>query len=92
MSIAFNIPDSIEQALRVRFGPGLETMAREALIGEAYRVGALGLGEVVDLLGFTTRFQAEAWLAARGIGSNLRPQDLDDDRATLASVLGTPRA
>lgn len=88
MSIAFNIPDGLERALRARYGSGLEAVARDALVAEAYRLGELTVGEVADLLGQPTRLHAEAWLAERGVRCNLRASDLDDDRRTLSSLPG----
>lgn len=82
--VAFNVPPSIEPALRRAFGGDLDRAALEALAIEAYRSARLTAGEVAKLLGLETSIQAQEWLARRGIGLNYSPDDLRADHEALA--------
>jgi predicted HTH domain antitoxin len=91
MVISFELPEGLEDVLRGRFGD-LALAAKEALIVECYRRGDISLGKVAELLGFATRFEAEEWLAARGVCLNYGLTELEADRATLERLFPqTPR-
>ncbi|MEW6747251.1 MAG: UPF0175 family protein [Planctomycetota bacterium] len=66
MSISFELPKIFEDELRGRWG-NLDEAARDALLIESYRQGMLSLGELSDLVGLGSRFDAEAWLRKRGV-------------------------
>lgn len=87
MTIAFDIPSELEAQLRAELAKPLTQVAREALIGDLYRQAAISIGQVAELLG-QSRFEAEAWLGARGITMNYTLQDLEDDRRTMDRLFG----
>lgn len=87
MSISFELPAEIETDLRRQVGD-LNQAAKEAFIVENYRTGLLSIGDVADLLGFQTRYEAEQWLGRRGVHLNYSVEDLEADRETLDQVLG----
>ena len=87
MSITFTIPESIEQELAQQLGD-LGQAAKEALIIESYRTGKLSIGQVANVLGFETRFQAEEWLGKRGVTWNCSLDELQADRKTLRTLFG----
>ncbi len=84
MTVQINIPKEAEAALRGAWGNDLDRAALEALIIEGYRTGKLSLGQVAELLGLETRFQAQAWLGQRKVPMNYDLEELERDRRTLA--------
>lgn len=90
MTVTFDIPTDIEQSLREELGD-LAVVAREALLVESYRRGALSLGRLAEVLRIATT-QAPKWLAARGVAINYSSADLSDDERTLDQVLGDRRS
>ncbi|MEW6747802.1 MAG: UPF0175 family protein [Planctomycetota bacterium] len=85
MGIAFDLPSEVEQRLR-REVPNLDQAAKEQFVIANYREGKLSIGQVARVLGFETRFQAEAWLAQRGVTMNYSLEDLQADRVTLSKL------
>lgn len=65
MDVAFSMPDELAERLTRRWGD-LPDRAREALVAEAYRDGALSLGEVREILGHSTRMDTEQFLNSHG--------------------------
>lgn len=88
MSLFINIPQDAEQALRDAWGSDLDRAALEALVIEGYRSGKFGGGMVRRLLGLESRWDAERWLAERGVCLNYTLPDLEADRRTLDALLG----
>jgi predicted HTH domain antitoxin len=88
MAIQIDLPSEIERSLRSGWAQPLEQVARDLLIAEAYRRGAISLGKVAELLGFPSRFGAERWLTERGIGMNYGPEDIEQDRETTKRLFG----
>jgi len=87
MAITFELPADVERELQRQVGD-LGRAAKEAFIIENYRAGLLSIGDVAELLGFETRFEAEQWLGRRGVRMNYSVEDLEADRRTLDRVLG----
>jgi hypothetical protein len=87
MAVTIQLPADIESELRKSFGPDLDRAALEALVLEGYRSQRFGIGQVRRILGFESRFDAEAWLGAHGVRWNYGLADLEADRATLQNVL-----
>ncbi len=87
MAITFELPAEVERELQRQVGD-LGRAAKEAFIIENYRAGLLSIGDVAELLGFETRFEAEQWLGRRGVRMNYSVEDLEADRRTLDRVLG----
>lgn len=86
MPISFDIPEDIARELTRQIGD-LGQAAKEALIIDNYRQGRLSIGQVAGILGFRSRFQAEAWLGAHGIHWNYTAEDLENDRQAVEALL-----
>jgi predicted HTH domain antitoxin len=86
MTVSFEIPTDIEELLRSELGD-LGTAAREALLVEGYRHGAVSLGRLAELLRIAVA-QAPTWLATRGVPLNYGASDLLEDERTLDTLLG----
>lgn len=84
LTIQIDITPEVEAALRSEWG-NLDQAAKESLLIESYRTGRISIGYLGQILG-GTRWDAERWLAARGVQANYDAQDLRDDRATLKSL------
>jgi hypothetical protein len=87
MAITIQIPPDIERELR-RKDPQLDIKTRDLFLVSNYQSGKLSTGDIADILGFDTRFQAEEWLAAHGANQNYSLDDLESDRQTLDRILG----
>jgi predicted HTH domain antitoxin len=85
MAISIDIPKDVEDTLRSEWGGNLEQATKEALLIESYRTGRITLGSLAQTLGLS-RWDAEAWLGARGVKWNYDADDLEADRQTLARL------
>ena len=74
-----------ECKLREVFGQDFDTIAREALIAEAYRKGKLSIGQAAHLLGFSIN-DAYGFMKQRGIAVNYTLSDFEADRASLREL------
>ncbi len=86
MQITLEIPDHIA----VLLSDSPETLSRrslELLAAEAYRQGAIGSGEVGQMLGFTSRWDTYDFLHSEQIEAPFTSADLEQDRATLQNLL-----
>ncbi|NOZ41368.1 MAG: UPF0175 family protein [Planctomycetes bacterium] len=85
MTISFDVPQEVEQQLRVVLGdPG--QAAKEALAVQGYQQRKFGISTVRRLLNFETRWETDQWLASRGIPKNYSAADLEADYQTLESL------
>lgn len=75
-----------EEILERAFGPDLRLAAIEQLTIAGYQTGKLSMGEVALILGLPTSFEAQVWLARRGVPLNYTLEDLESDRATIAKL------
>ena len=87
MTVTIHIPDDAESVLRQAWGAGLDRAALEALVIEGYRTRKFGGGMVRQLLSLPTRWDAEQWLATRGVPLNYSLEDLEADRSALDRAL-----
>jgi predicted HTH domain antitoxin len=87
MAITIQIPPDIERELR-QVDPQLDNSARDQFLVAHYQAGKLSTGDIAEILGFDTRFEAEEWLAAHGACQNYSLDDLEADRQTLDRILG----
>jgi hypothetical protein len=85
MTISIEIPASAEKLLRAAFGENLSRATLEAIAVDGYRSGKLSRYEAQTLLGFTDRWETEAWFASKGVQLNYGLEDLEADRRTLAA-------
>jgi predicted HTH domain antitoxin len=96
MNIELQIPDEVARVLSSEYAD-LPRAAIEALALEGYRSNRLSDGQLRQLLGFTSRMQAHAFLKDRGVPLNYSLADLDSDRETSKNLetkvsLGNPHA
>lgn len=87
MSIAFDLPDPVEQQLALRYGD-LSAAAKEAMLLEMYRREELSHRQLADCLGLD-RAATDALLKRRGVlGQTPTLVDLEMDGDTVEQVLG----
>ena len=85
MAISFELPPDLERDLEGMF-ENISQSAKEAFIIQGYQDRRFGMSTLRRLLGVSTRWEAEQWLADHHVGTNYSIQDLDDDRRTLQQV------
>ena len=87
MTISFDIPRSLEDALRrARNNPN--DLAREALLVDLYRRGVLSHGELADTLGIS-RPETDIVLTRHGVVEDLlSPAELQEQLAALRKLVG----
>lgn len=85
--IRFDLPPALEAELRREWGADLDEAAKAAFLGESYRTARLSLGELTQILGLTTQFETERWLAARGLARNYDLDDVTQDRRVVDDLL-----
>jgi predicted HTH domain antitoxin len=86
MSITFELPQDIEKDLRKLPGD-LDQAAKEAFLVQSYREGRLSVGQIASVMGKGI-IETQAWLGERGAFLNYSAADLEEDRNTLATLLG----
>ena len=82
MQVVLNIPDEMARNFATS-GEGLSRAALEALALEGYRTQRLSESEIRRLLGFETRMQVHAFLAAHDCDLHYTIDDLNRDTETL---------
>jgi hypothetical protein len=87
MAITIQIPAEIERELRDR-DPQLDEHARDQFLTANYHAGKLSTGDIAVILGLSTRFEAEQWLAKHGVCQNYSLDDLEADARTMDRILG----
>jgi predicted HTH domain antitoxin len=87
MTVSFNIPESVEQAI---LGSGGELAAelKEAALVELYRMGRISHGQLAEGLGLS-RPEADAVLKRHGVVEDLlTSEELDDQIIRLRKLAG----
>jgi hypothetical protein len=87
MQLTLEIPDELAAALRATHGDDLSRAVLEQLALDGYHSGQLSRFQIQEMLGFTNRYEAEAWLGAKGANLNYSLEDLEADRETLDRIL-----
>lgn len=82
MDIQIQIPDGLAHDLQAKWGD-LERKLLEIVVVEAYREGIISTGKVRQLLGLSTRLDADAFLKARGVDLNYDETDFEQDMLTM---------
>jgi len=82
MTVTFQLPDRAAATLRNAWDD-LSRAALESLAVEGYRSGKFSCAQVGNLLGHTSRWEAEDFLAAHGVWPGATVEDLESDLATL---------
>lgn len=85
MKQMIRIDQKIEEPLREAVGPALEKLVRDGILAEAYRQGALSIGQIARILGLSID-GAYGFMKERGIPVNYTAADLDADLATLREL------
>jgi hypothetical protein len=78
MTIGIDLPEDIARQLEDRWG-NLAFRAREAVVSEAYRAGALSESQVQRLLRLGSRFETDAFLKKAGAYLDYSEADLARD-------------
>lgn len=78
MNLAIDLPEDIAERLQARWGD-LPRAAREAIVIEGYRSGALSQAEVQRLLGLASRWDTDALLKRAGVFLSYTEEDLSRD-------------
>ncbi len=81
MQIEIALPDDIAHDLMAKWG-SLERQILEMVVVQAYRDEVISAGKVRQLLGMTTRLEADAFLKQKGALLHYDLADLDSDRQT----------
>ncbi len=87
MQLNISIPDDLVLPLQAAHGSDLGRAALERLVVDGYRAGTLSAHQVQQLLNFTDRYMARAWLGRMGASENYTLADLEADRAALDRLL-----
>lgn len=81
MEITISLPDKIAHSLESKWG-NIERRLLETVVVQAYREGAISAGKVRELLGMTTRLEADAFLKDKGIHLAYDEAEFEADRQT----------
>jgi hypothetical protein len=84
--VTFLLPDDIAHGLTAKW-KDLPRAALESVALEAYRCGALTAAQARRLLGFSTRFELDAFLKRHGV-CDYTLEDLEKDRKGLRRLSG----
>lgn len=84
MILELPISASLSEALRSKL-PNLNRAALEGVALEGYRQGVLSLADVRELLGFSSRWEAQDFLASFGSWPDYDPATVATELAPLQS-------
>lgn len=82
MQIQIDLPDDIAHSLEAKWG-SLEQRLLEMLVVAAYQEGSISAGKVRELLGMSTRLEADAFLKQKGVYLHYNEADFEQDIATM---------
>lgn len=82
MTLTLHLPDRIAATLQSAWDD-LPRATLESLAVEGYRSGRLSCAEVGEMLGHTSRWESEDFLAAHGAWPGTTIEELESDLATL---------
>ena len=82
MQIQIGIPDDVAHSLEAKWG-SLERKLLEILAIAAYQEGSISAGKVRELLGMSTRLEADAFLKQKGVYLHYNEADFEQDIATM---------
>ncbi|HEY0077378.1 MAG TPA: UPF0175 family protein [Pyrinomonadaceae bacterium] len=86
MDIEIELPEDVAQQLEAEWGAqSLPRKALEALTLEAYRCGVLSGAQLQSALGFSSRWETEAFLKRSRAYLDYAETDLDEDSSRLAA-------
>jgi predicted HTH domain antitoxin len=89
VSVVVNLPAHLEKRLRDEF-PQLDRHILEGYAVEAFRTGELSSGQVGELLGMSSRWEAMAFLSDRGAYPGYDLGDLEDDLRQVGPAAEAP--
>jgi len=85
MNLTLEIPDEIASRL-TESGGDLPRRALEGLAIEEFKNGTLTEPDLLQLLGFETRWELDGFLKAHGIYDNYTLEDFERERQTLQGI------
>ena len=83
MNLTLTIPEAIFEQSGGQIARGL----LECAVLEAFRAGAISLGRLAEILGFTID-EANGFLKANNIHSGMTAADIEEGRATIKALIG----
>ena len=86
MHVHIEIPEDVAQRLRQVNGPDIARYILEEYAIRAYQERTLGESCLRRLLGFDTRDELEAFLAAHNVYRHYTLEDLEQDRRTVQQL------
>lgn len=86
MNISIEVPDDIAAQIGSRWRD-LPRRALESLVAEAYRERLISRPQAQEMLGFSSRFELDAFLEQNRIFLGYSEDDLEADRRTLDELL-----
>ena len=87
MTLTLHLPDRIAATLQSAW-EDLPQAALESLALEGYRSGRLSCADVGEMLGHTSRWESEDFLAAHGAWPGTSVEEFQSDLATLDRLRG----
>jgi len=87
MTVVVEIPDHLAATLREAWDD-LPLATLESLAVEGYRSGKLSAAEAGEMLGHSSRWETEDFLAAHGVWPGTTVEDLRSDLAALDRMRG----
>ena len=85
MTVTLEIPESVAAVLQGE-GRELSRQALESWAVEAFRSGQIGSPQVMEMLGFQSRIETEAFLGKHKVWPRYGVKELEEDLATLKKL------
>jgi hypothetical protein len=85
VTVTAHIPDQLSQALSAAYGD-VSVAVIEGFAVEAYRQGTLSLAQVSELLGHSSRWQTEEFLAVHQAWPGTTVAEVQSDLAAIRSM------
>jgi predicted HTH domain antitoxin len=85
MQMQVPLPDAFVQVVQPLWG-NVERRVLEISVIEAYRDGLISCGKLGEILGLASRWDAEQFLADRGVALPYDATDLAQDMATMRQL------
>jgi Uncharacterised protein family (UPF0175) len=84
MTVKIAVPESLRVVLQERI-PDLDRAALEGIAVRGYRDGVLSLLDIRQLFGFSSRWEAQSFLALHGAWPSLTKDDIDHELSPLSA-------
>ena len=87
MAITLELPQEMERRLRETY-PDLDRHIIEGYAVDAFRKGELSSGQVAEILGMRSRWDAIKFLSDQGVYPGYEADDLEEDLKGFAELAG----